>query len=189
MQQYPKLFEEYPFEVIASGIWQAARIAPYAYRNQVIHLILQEGYELHVYGESWKSYPLQEGERLIIHDQVPPEKMCEEMSKAKISLNVMSWHKAGMTERIIEIMMSGSVCLTDETRYLKKHFKQMEDIVMYRLDQPDQLPKLIGQILNDDRLRCRIAKNAYEKVAAEHTWDIRAGQLLQLVTKMEENVV
>lgn len=189
LQQYPDLFEEYPFEVIANGIWEATRIAPYAYRNRVIRLILQAGFELHVYGDSWKAFQLKEGERLVIHEQVAPEKMCEEMSKSKISLNVMSWHKAGMTERIIEIMMSGSVCLTDETRYLKRHFTQMEDIVMFELDHLEKLPELIRQLLDHEDLRQQMTAKAYQKVAAEHTWDARTGQLLDLVTAMEEDQI
>ena len=185
-QMYPEVFAGCPFVVIANQIWEATRIAPYMYRRRVIEKILSAGYELHVYGESWKDYPVKEGERLVIHERVKPEDMAAEMRKSKISLNVMSWHKAGMTERIIEIMMSGSVCLTDETRYLKEHFSQLEDIVMFRLDELEVLPDLIGRILSDEQKRAAIAARAYQRAVSEHTWDVRAGQLIALVDEMEE---
>jgi spore maturation protein CgeB len=152
----------------------------------VVRRILESGFELHVYGDSWRRYPVKEGERLVIHEAVAPELLSEEMSKSKISLNVMSWHKAGMTERIIDIMMARSVCLTDETRYLKEHFSQMEDIAMFRLNELDELPAMIQRLLSDDVLRERITERAYEKVSEEHTWDARTEQLLQLMTAKEE---
>jgi hypothetical protein len=184
-QQYPGLFVRYSMEEIAGTIWEACRIPPYAYRRRTVEKILESGYELHVYGDSWKAYPLKPGERLVIHEEIPPALMSGEMGKAKISLNVMSWHKAGMTERIIEILHSGSVCLTDETRYLREHFTQMEELVMFRLDELEQLPELIDRLLGDDRLREEIAANG-RKRAMEHTWDARARQLLELCRQMEE---
>lgn len=82
--------------------------------------------------------------------------------------------------------MSGSVCLTDETRYLKEHFSQMEDIAMFRLDELEKLPGLIDELLSDEKKRTSIAEHAHAKVMAEHTWDVRARQLLELVCEMEE---
>lgn len=186
LEKYSEIFEQYSFEVVANCIWEATRIAPYRYRKKAVQKILEAGFELHVYGESWRDYPIKAGERLVIHEQIEPEMLSEEMSKSRISLNVMSWHKAGMTERIIEIMMAGSVCLTDETTYLKNHFSQMENIVMFQLDRLDELPDLIAQILNDRKLQQEITGNAYRKVLEEHTWDVRAREFLQLVTEMEE---
>ena len=184
--QYPQVTEQYPYEVILEHLWEACRIAPCTYRNRVIRCILDAGYELHVYGESWDNYPKQEGDRLICHDKIAPKDIPRVVGKSKISLNIMSWHKAGMTERIMEIMMGGSICLTDETRYLRKHFIQFEDIAMFRLDALEQLPALIDRLLGDDALRQKITENAYQKVMDEHTWDTRTEQFLDLLKEMEE---
>lgn len=184
--KYPQLTERYSYEVIMEHLWEACRIAPYTYRSRVIRKILDAGYELHVYGDSWKAYPKQDEDRLICHAEVSPEEIARVIGQSKISLNVMTWHKAGMTERIMEIMMGGSVCLTDETRYLKDHFTQMEDIAMFRLDALDQLPDIIDQLLQDDSLRCKITEHAYQKVMSEHTWDVRVAQFMDMVKEMEE---
>jgi hypothetical protein len=34
----------------------------------------------------------------------------------------MTWHKAGMTERIANICLSGAVCLSERTEYLDREF-------------------------------------------------------------------
>lgn len=188
MEKYPKPFSTFGYAVVLDHLWEAFRIPAYTYRNRVVRQILDAGYELHVYGDSWQTFPVRNGDQLVIHDAVAPEHMSEELAKARIALNVMTWHKAGFTERIIEIMMAGTVCLTDETAYLKEHFSHMEDVVMFSLDHIEDIPKLMAQILENEELQNAIATKAYEKVSRFHTWDVRAGELLELVTEIEDNM-
>ena len=42
----------------------------------------------------------------------------------------MNWHKGGMTERIANAMLAGSVCVTDKTSYLEKILR-MEKILSF----------------------------------------------------------
>ena len=150
------------------------------FRNAVISTILEAGYTLHVYGDSWNNYRGAGREHLVIHPQVTVEESLEEFSKAKIGLNIMSWHKAGMTERIANIMLSGAVCLTEETDYLREHMKYGDEIICFGLDQLSELPDMIHRLLNNSKERERIAENACKKASAEHTWKCRAEQLIAL---------
>lgn len=161
----------------------AARMVIGYYRQAVISTILEAGYALHVYGESWKNYRGAGKERLVIHPQVTVEESLEELSKAKIGLNIMSWHKAGMTERIANIMLSGAVCLTEETAYLREHMQDGEEIVCFQLDRLSELPEKIARLLNNPSERKRITDNARKKALSEHTWKCRAGELIALAEK------
>lgn len=181
LETYPELLERYSYIEVMDNFYKACRVVPYTYRKRVIRTILDAGYELHVYGDSWKKYPVQKNDRLVIHDSVAPDKVSEIIRQSRISLNVMTWHKDGMTERIMEIMAAGCVCLTDESRYLKEHFTQWENIVMYQLDQLNMLPGLIRKLLDDDALQNKITANAYQKIKKEHTWEVRAEQFLRLL--------
>lgn len=163
----------------------AARMVIGYYRQAVISTILEAGYTLHVYGESWKKYRGVGKEHLVIHPQVTVEESLEELSKAKIGLNIMSWHKAGMTERVANIMLSGAVCLTEETTYLRERMRDGEEIVCFRLDRLSELPKKIARLLNNPKEREKIADNAYRKAISEHTWQCRAGQLIELAEKAD----
>lgn len=153
------------------------------FRNAVISTILEAGFTLHVYGDSWKNYQGVGKEHLVIHPQVTMEESLEELAKAKIGLNIMSWHKAGMTERVANIMLSGAVCLTEETAYLREHMKDGEEIVCFQLDMLSELPKKIDWLIHNPGERERIADNAYKKAMSEHTWQCRAGQLIRLAEK------
>lgn len=150
------------------------------HRNAVISTILAAGFTVHVYGEDWRSYAGIGRERLVIHPRVTAEESLEELAKAKIGLNVMSWHKAGMTERVANIMLSGAVCLTEETDYLRERMEDGQDIVCFRPDALGELPGKIEELLGNPKERERIAGNAYEKASAEHTWARRAEELVAL---------
>ena len=164
----------------AASMKTACRMVIGHFRNAVVTAILEAGFSLHVYGDEWKNYRTKDKYKLIIHPQVTVEESLNELGKAKIGLNVMSWHKAGMTERVANIMLSGAVCLSETTSYLREHMVDGEDIRCFHLTQLDQLPAIITQLLEDDKAREKIASNAYRKTMSEHTWNIRAKQLVEL---------
>ena len=68
------------------------------YRRRVIMALLDTGIAFHVYGDSWEDFPLKDSyPNLYRHDEVTGEEAEMELCKAKISLNVMFWHKDGFT--------------------------------------------------------------------------------------------
>ncbi len=150
------------------------------YRKKVMETILAAGYEVHVYGDSWDAFQSPNAHRLIRHPEVTVEESVGEWQKAKIGLNIMSWHKAGMTERIANIMLAGAVCLSEETSYLKEHFEEGKEIVTFRLSGLEELPGKIEQLLKDNQWK-KIARNGYEVACRKHTWEQRAWELLELV--------
>lgn len=150
------------------------------YRRNILIKLIEAGYEIHVYGNSWEKFPDEYKHGLIIHDLVSPQRSLEEYGRAKIGLNIMTWHKAGMTERIANIMLSGAVCVSEETEYLTENFKKHEEIEMFKLSEIDKLPDIIKNILDIDNYRKDISSRAYERARKEHTWNTRAGEIVKL---------
>ena len=95
-------------------------------------------------------------------------------------MNVMSWHKGGFTERMADIMLAGAVLVTDDTTYLRGRY-DYGDMLIYHLDNMDQLPEQIAALLADEERRLQMAEHGREKTAREHTWDGRAVQFLQIL--------
>jgi len=153
------------------------------YRRRVLEAILSAGIPVHVFGDSWYNYKGKGEDKLIIHPKVMAKESLQIWSRAKIGLNIMNGHKAGMTERIANIMLSGSCCLTDETTYLKKHFKDGENIVLFRADEPEKLVKRIEYLLQNDAERERIARAGRQKALQEHQWSVRARELLDMIQR------
>lgn len=156
------------------------------YRHQVVEAILDAGIQLHVFGETWSNYYGSGKENLIIHPKIMAEEAMQIWAQAKIGLNIMDGHKAGMTERIANIMLSGACCLSDETSYLKEHFTDGEDITLFRADCLERLVDKIQYLLQNDEERERIALNGQKKALREHTWRKRTEELLELIHKENE---
>ena len=64
-----------------------------------------------------------------------------------------------MTERIANAMLNYSVCVTDETSYINRHFVAGENIVTFNLDNIDKLPDKIRTVC-----RMKIFRNILRKM-------------------------
>ena len=102
------------------------------------------------------------------------------MQDSKFSLNIMSWHKDGLTERIFNGMLCQSVVLSDQTTALRENFVNGQDIALFSLKQLSTLPEQVKSLLADNVKLTEIALNGYHKALAEHSWIQRAEQLLHI---------
>lgn len=152
----------------------------YYYRERVMRTILDAGVRIDVFGDSWESCPLRSYPNLICHPNVTVEESLDIWRQSKLSLNVMSWHKGGFTERMAGIMLAEAVLVTDDTSYLDGRY-DANDMVIFRLDQLEKLPEKIQELLRDENRRIEIAECGKRKTEQEHTWDRRAEQLLELL--------
>lgn len=159
---------------------KVCRVVTGLYRVAVIETLLEAGITVHVYGETWMNFNTTHEKYLIMHPEASVEESLSVLGHAKIGLNIMSWHKTGMTERIANIMMSGAVCLSDESSYLREHYTDGEEMVLFKLTELSELPQKVLPLLRDETLRQQIAAKAYGHAAEEHTWKKRAEELLEL---------
>ena len=177
---------EHEFVVTLHKSLEAVRTVTFYIREKVIKTLIESGVKVDVFGDSWKKSPYADNKNLIIHDDIDFDKGLDIMAQSRISLNVMSWHKGGMTERIANAMLNYSVCVTDETSYINRHFVAGENIVTFNLDNIDKLPDKIRTVLQDENLQKYIEKNAYKKALSEHTWDNRADYFMNILGEIEK---
>lgn len=152
------------------------------YRNRVLRCILQSGIKLDVFGDSWMNCPLISYPNLICHPNVTVEESLDIWKKSKLSLNIMSWHKGGFTERMANIMLAGAVLVTDDTTYLMGKYTD-EDLLTFSLEEREKLSDKIKYLLDYEEYRKKIAQNGKQKTLLQHTWDKRAQQFLDILDK------
>ena len=152
------------------------------YRDRVLRCILQSGIKLDVFGDSWMSCPLTSHPNLICHPNVTVEESLDIWKKSKLSLNIMSWHKGGFTERMANIMLAGAVLVTDDTTYLMGKYTD-EDLLTFSLEEREKLPDKIKYLFDHEEYRKKLAQNGKEKALLQHTWDKRAEQFLDILDK------
>lgn len=160
--------------------WMFYAMSQY-YRKKVLELLLKAGIEVHVFGDSWKTCSLRKYQNLICHDAVLGEGCLEVYAKSRISLNIMTWHKDGFTERIANSMLQKSVVVTDWTKYIGTHFKAGEDMVIFELEKMGQLPQMIEELLYDEERQKRMSEKAYQIAKNQYTWHEHAEKFLKLV--------
>ena len=150
-------------------------------RHIIIEKILESGIQLHVFSDKWNGYHGKGRENLLIHSMIYGEEPYRVWSQSKIGLNIMRGHKAGMTERIANIMLCGACCLSDDTTYLKEYFRDGEELVLFNRGELHELPKKIRYLLENDEERERIALTGQKRALKELTWRNRAEELLELL--------
>lgn len=150
------------------------------YRHQVLRTILESGIRLDVFGDSWTNCPLRCYPNLICHPNVTVEESLDIYRQSKLSLNIMSWHKGGFTERMANIMLGGAVLVTDDTTYLRDRYDE-NDLLVFRLEEREKLPEQIKKLLSEDTLRERMAQNGMEKTQNAHTWEKRTQEFLKIL--------
>ena len=149
------------------------------YRRRVLMALLDAGIDFHVYGNSWMDFPLKDAyENLHLHPEAIGDEALRELSKAKISLNVMFWHKDGFTERVANSMMAGAVLLTDETDCIKSQYEDGKEMLIFELSDIDKMVMRVREYLKSPEKLCNIAENGYKRASAEDTWEERASLFL-----------
>ncbi len=99
---------------------------------------------------------------------------------SKINLNItLRSITNGIPLRGYDILGSGGFLMSNYQVDLARHFIPGEDYEYYEC-RKDLMDK-IGYYLKNEDERKSIAKNGHDKVAREHTFDVRVGQILDIV--------
>lgn len=148
------------------------------YRYQILKTILDAGIQLDVFGDFWRNSVFSDYPNLVCHSGVTVEESLTVYAQSEISLNIMSWHKDGFTERAANIMLARTVLLTDKTTYLKENYINGQELVMFSLDEIEKLPEIIKGVLSQHKLE-QIAEAGYQKTRKYHTWEYQTEELLK----------
>lgn len=144
------------------------------FRGEAIRLLAEAGFPVHVYGNGWEELECAKKENILIGGSLDSLECLQKISEGKLSLNVMPWFKEGAHDRIFNSMLNGAVCVTDSSRYLDGFLKQKENAAVYSLEAMEELPGLVGELLENEKRMQEIADRGFEMARNGHTWENRA---------------
>ncbi len=162
-------------------MFQFIRIDAYVrsyYRDRVIRSLVESGLQVHVFGNGWEEFEGTGKEHLILetgNDYIARKAVAD----ARISLNIMPWFKDGFQERIAAAMLSSTVALTDESIYINKNFTDGEELVLYSLEQLNELPAKVKWLLDHPDEAEQIANAGKRRAQKELTWQHRTSEMLR----------
>ena len=145
------------------------------WRGAAVRTLVNAGIRVDVVVKGWEELEgIKRPECLAIHPQTDSLTCLQMISRAKISLNVMPWFKDGAHDRVFNSILNGTVCVTDPSRYLTEELAEGEGVCYYELERLSELPGKVRLLLDDPKLRERIAAAGLPKVRERHTWAVRA---------------
>lgn len=144
-----------------------------------------QGLPVHIYGNclsnrNWGDFLDLSNGNYSIFPAVNFDAAIDIMKNAKIVLNSSPMFKTGAHERIFYGLGLGAAVLTNETPWNQHHFSK-DELLVYSPARQSQVYDQISDLLNHPKKLCEIAFNGQKKVLKEHTWDVRATQLLQIL--------
>lgn len=147
------------------------------FRGEVVKHLADSGLRVTCFGTGWDLLKCSHPENITIGPLLKSEECLREISRAKISLNVMPWFKDGAHDRVFNSMLNGAVCFTDWSNYLEEELSDGEDIMFYELDNLKQLSESIRALLHHRERWEQIQRRAYKTAADRHTWEDRARRI------------
>lgn len=176
------------------------------YRKLVVKCLVEKGIQVHVYGKNWEKLQkeCQHPENLIVHEPVGYLEALQIYREALIVLNIMPWSKNGIHDRLLNAMLSGTLVVSDESTYIKEHFKTIgaeackerlkdgtagelqEELVLFSLAHIEELPGCIAALLSNGRAVKKLAENAEKKARLKDTWEQRAEEIYRFAENGNE---
>lgn len=141
---------------------------------------------VHVFGSvgdlsAWQKYFGQKDSNIILKDPLPLGEVMRVMRQSKIVLNSCATFKNGPHDRILASLLSGALPLTAENIYMREHFSDGENIILYNHREMGNVNAKVLDYLSDEEKRRQVVTKGRQLVAKEHTWDQRVTTLVELL--------
>jgi hypothetical protein len=150
------------------------------FRREIVCSLAEAGLPLTVIGKDWEKSGCKKPENLHQTGQLDSRGCLLYMQQSKLSLNIMPWFKDGAHDRIFNAMLQGCAVVTDLSRYLDEILTDGENAILYSLEERENLPDLIRDVLRSPARLADIASRGYRTARRAHTWAHRAEDILNL---------
>lgn len=162
-----------------------------SYRKNSVEILLkplvEKGYKLAIWGKRWDRFNEKlmgfKIPRKMIKGELPYEETNKVYNSAKIIIGLQN-DQGMLTSRTFEVLGSGGFLLTVPTRAVNNLFK--DNVHLVCSSSPEDTVKLVDYFLKDEKARQEVAKSGRLEVYSNHTYRVRAGQMLrfyQLIQK------
>lgn len=144
------------------------------FRGEVIKTLVDSGQRVYCFGAGWDSLDCKHPENIVNGKVLDSLGCLQQISKSKVSLNVMPWFKDGAHDRVFNSMLNGAVSVSDGSKYMDEILADGNDYIKYDLSRLQELPEKVSEVLGDRSKWEDITKNAWRKASRGHTWADRA---------------
>lgn len=149
------------------------------YRAGIVTGLADRGIKVFCTGKDWDAAVCAHPENIIsTGNSVTSIECLEALSRAKISINMMPWFKAGAHDRVFSSMLAGCCVVSDSSEYLDEVITPGTDYVKYELTTPELSAKeaadRVEELLAEKSRAHDIARHSLDIAVRAHTWEERA---------------
>ena len=144
------------------------------FREQAVRILVESGIRVTAYGTGWNQCDWSDNPYLDYRGKVLAPEILPLMNNAKVVLNTMTWFKAGAHDRIFNGMLAGAAVVTDDSTYLRREFRDGEELMMFSLKELGTLPERVFALFGHMEEAQRMAECGYHAAKENHTWKSRA---------------
>ena len=91
------------------------------FRGEVIKTLVDSGQRVYCFGAGWDSLDCKHPENIVNGKVLDSLGCLQQISKSKVSLNVMPWFKDGAHDRVFNSMLNGAVSVSDGSKASRGH--------------------------------------------------------------------
>ncbi len=129
---------------------------------------------IHIFGTGWKK-----NKKDHFHDPVPFAEIPALFRRSKIVINSVPMFKRGLHERLLLALASGAEVCTNRSFYNEKVFG--ENLLYYLSPDYASINEKIAHRVADEAGRFAAVSKMQAIIKQDHTWDIRAKQLKEVL--------
>lgn len=155
-------------------------------RELAIRVLVEAQIDVYVCGIGWDQTDIFTNPFFHWVGDIKQEECLRLMQDSKIVLNVMPWFREGLHDRVINAMLSGAVCVSENNQCMRECFEEGEDYIAFSLEQIQLLPELVIKVLNNMESYQKKVDLAYLKASQQHTWESRIVQLEETLKEILE---
>lgn len=151
------------------------------FREQSVRILVENGIRVTAYGVGWDQCDWSDNPYLNYRGKVLAPEILPLMNDSKIVLNTMTWFKAGSHDRVFNGMLAGAAVVTDESIYMRKEFRDGEELVMFPLKELATLPDRVCSLFGHLDEAQQMANRGYFAAKSNHTWKNRAEYIREFI--------
>lgn len=144
------------------------------FREQAVRILVESGIRVTAYGVGWDQCDWSDNPYLDYRGKVLAPEILPLMNDSKIVLNTMTWFKAGSHDRVFNGMLAKAAVVTDDSAYMRKEFRDGEELVMFSLPELGTLPERVYSLFGHMDKAQEMAECGYLAAKSNHTWKSRA---------------
>lgn len=151
------------------------------FREQTVRILVESGIRVTAYGVGWDQCDWSDNPYLDYRGKVLAPEILPLMNDAKIVLNTMTWFKAGSHDRVFNGMLAKAAVVTDDSTYMRKEFRDGEELVMFPLKDLSTLPERVFSLFGHLEETQQMANRGYIAAKSNHTWKNRAEYIREFI--------